>query len=127
MAQLKAAATEKKPPQWYLTFSSQFHALYCFMRKQLCVYAAFDPYGRNFGRLFGFSVDRYSYFHFSSGWPKFRPGFWSIHYSSTYISFFLWVWPKFRAAFPIFVHISNCFPFERNWSKCRPPCNGHCS
>ena len=28
MTQLKAAATEKKPPQWYMTFLSQFHALY---------------------------------------------------------------------------------------------------
>ena len=28
MTQLNASATEKKPPQWYLTFLSQFHALY---------------------------------------------------------------------------------------------------
>ena len=27
-AQLKAAATEKKPPRWYMTFLSQFHALW---------------------------------------------------------------------------------------------------
>ena len=31
MTQLKAAATEKKPPRWYLTFLSQFHALYCLL------------------------------------------------------------------------------------------------
>ena len=32
MTQLKAAATEKKPPRWYLTFSSQFHAMYYLLR-----------------------------------------------------------------------------------------------
>ena len=30
MAQLKAAATEKKPPRWYLTFLSRFHACIVF-------------------------------------------------------------------------------------------------
>ena len=30
MTQLKAAATEKKPPRWYMTFLSQFHAYTAF-------------------------------------------------------------------------------------------------
>ena len=39
MAQLKAAATEKKPPRWYLAFLSQFHALYCLMRRVALPYS----------------------------------------------------------------------------------------
>ena len=32
MTQLKAAGTEKKPPRWYFTSLSQFHALYSLLR-----------------------------------------------------------------------------------------------
>ena len=39
MTQLKVAATEKKPPRWYLTFWSQFHALYCLLRRMALPYS----------------------------------------------------------------------------------------
>ena len=39
LTQLKAAATEKKPPRWYLTFLSQFHALYCLLRRMALPYS----------------------------------------------------------------------------------------
>ena len=45
MAELKAAATEKKPPPWYLTFLSQFHALYCFLR---CMALPYSKYGSGY-------------------------------------------------------------------------------
>ena len=39
LTQLKAAATEKKPPRWYMTFLSQFHALYCLLRRMALPYS----------------------------------------------------------------------------------------
>ena len=39
MTQLKAAATEKKPPRWYLTFLSHFHTLYCLLRRVALLYS----------------------------------------------------------------------------------------
>ena len=39
LTQLKAAATEKKPPRCYLTFLSQFHALYCLLRRMALPYS----------------------------------------------------------------------------------------
>ena len=39
MAQSEAAATEKKPPRWYLTFVSLFHALYCLLCRMALPYS----------------------------------------------------------------------------------------
>ena len=39
LTQLKAAATEKKPPRWCMTFLSQFHALYCLLRRMALPYS----------------------------------------------------------------------------------------
>ena len=39
LTQLKAAATEKKPPRWYMTFLSQFHALYRLLRRMALPYS----------------------------------------------------------------------------------------
>ena len=39
LTQLKAAATEKKPTRWYMTFLSQFHALYCLLRRMALPYS----------------------------------------------------------------------------------------
>ena len=39
MAQLKAATTEKKPPRWYWTFLSQFHAAYRLRRRMALPYS----------------------------------------------------------------------------------------
>ena len=39
LTQLKAAATEKKPPRWYMTFLSQFRALYCLLRRMALPYS----------------------------------------------------------------------------------------
>ena len=39
LTQLKAAATEKKPPRWYMPFLSQFHALYCLLRRMALPYS----------------------------------------------------------------------------------------
>ena len=39
MTQLNVAATEKKPPRWYMTFLSQFHALYCLLRRMALRYS----------------------------------------------------------------------------------------
>ena len=68
-------------------------------------YAAFDPLGRNFGQLFGFSLSRYSYFNCSSGWPKFQLGLWSIPYSSTHILVFCRCGRNFGQLF-LFLHMS---------------------
>ena len=39
MTQLKATATEKQPPRWYMTFLSPFHALYCLLRRMALPYS----------------------------------------------------------------------------------------
>ena len=39
MTELKTASTEKKPPRWYMTFLSQFHALYCLLRRMALPYS----------------------------------------------------------------------------------------
>ena len=39
MAKLKAAATEKQPPRWYVTFLSQFHALHCLLLRMALPYS----------------------------------------------------------------------------------------
>ena len=48
MAQLKAAATEKKPPLWYLTFLSQLHAMYCLLLRMDLPYSTYGC-GYNWG------------------------------------------------------------------------------
>ena len=52
MAQLKAAATEKKPPRWYLTFLSQLHALHCLLRRMALPYSNCGS-GYNWGIMSG--------------------------------------------------------------------------
>ena len=51
MTQLKAAATEKKPPRWYMIFLSQFHALYCLLRRMALPYSNCG-FGYNWGIMF---------------------------------------------------------------------------
>ena len=57
-------------------------------------------------------LNDYTHFHFFKGWPKFLPALYSNHHSYTHIRLFLLVWPKFRPAFPVSAHISNCFPIQ---------------
>ena len=39
VAHFKDTAAKKKPPRWYLTFLSQFHALYCLLRRMALPYS----------------------------------------------------------------------------------------
>ena len=48
MTQLNAAATEKKPPQWYPHIFVTLHALYCLLRRMALPYSNYGS-GYNWG------------------------------------------------------------------------------